>query len=91
MGVSIETGRVNQDKTRIIQDMSYIFKAIYNIDDIDLSDLTSLVKRETVVTVNRGAGYRAAEIIKGIIKGDNHGVRKISAHRANRDGRNKRH
>ena len=24
-GVSIETGRVNQDKTRIIQDMSYIF------------------------------------------------------------------
>ena len=25
------------------------------------------------------------------IEGDNHGVRKISAHRANRDGRNKRH
>ena len=66
-GVSIETGRYNQDPTCKSQEMSDVFKAIYRLDDIDLKAITELKRRETVVSAEKGAGRRAAEIIKGII------------------------
>jgi hypothetical protein len=68
-GVSIETGRYNQDPACKSQEMSDVFKAIYRLDDIDLKAITELKRRESVVSAEKGAGRRAAEIIKGLING----------------------